>query len=295
MNNLKITFVWCLCVLIASCSSLQIQPPATSNASTSTQTTPVTNANRVVALTPLTADIVHRLDKTKLVGMSGSRLLNENPEFSGIARVSEGRSQPNLEKIVALKPDLVIGAIGFHDPVLEKLKSLGVATIATQLDSWQSLEALTQQLAERLQTDPVPLLKTYQNLLPAQASESVSTLVLASRQPLLTPNKTSWAGDLISKFGAANLVADLQGQSPMKGYVTLSPEKVLQANPEVLILVDVEGGDVNQFKSEPFWKDLKAVKNNRVYILDYYGFVNAGSIDAIAKACSQLKQIYVTQ
>ena len=86
----------------------------------------------------------------------------------------------------------------------------------------------------------------------------------------------------------------MQGQSPVKGYVTLSPEKVLQANPDILILVNAEGGDTDEFKSEPFWKDLKAVQNDRVYVLDYYGFVNAGSIDAIAQACTQLKRIYGT-
>lgn len=248
-----------------------------------------------LALALAQAPKVLLLDAAKLVGMSGSRLLKENAAFRDIPQVSEGRTPPNLEKIVALKPDLVVGSTGFHDQVLERLKSLGITTITTQLDSWQALEALTQTLATAIQADPNPLLKFYRELLPTQPPQPVLTLVLASRQPLLTPNKTSWAGDLIDKFGAKNLVADLQGQSPMKGYLTLSPEKVLQANPEVLILVNVEGGDVNQFQSEPFWKDLKAVKNNRVYTLDYYGFVNAGSIDAIAKACSQLKQIYLTQ
>lgn len=36
---------------------------------------------------------------------------------------------------------------------------------------------------------------------------------------------------------------------------------------------------------------LEATKNNRVYVFDYYGFVNTGTIDAIEKACKQLKDV----
>jgi iron complex transport system substrate-binding protein len=273
-------------------------PPTTStpDAATDSATPSASAATRVVALTSITADIIYRLDSTRLVGMAGSRLFDQKKALQDIPRVSEGRTQPNLEKIVALEPDLAIGATGFHDRVLEKLQSLGVETITTELDSWQSLEDLTRTLAATIQANPEPLLESYQQCLPSQPpSQETSTLVLVSRQPLLSPNKDSWAGDLLTQFGAANLAAELQGQSPVQGYVTLSPEKVLEANPEVLILVNVEGENIDEFKSEPFWKDLNAVQNDRVYELDYYGFVNAGSLDAIAQACEQLKQIYGTK
>jgi iron complex transport system substrate-binding protein len=272
-------------------------PPTASSSNVTTDSANPSNpaTTRVVALTPIAADIIHRLDSTKLVGLTGSQLLNQNPALRVIPRVSEGRTQPNLEKIVALKPDLVIGADGFHNQVLEKLQSLGVETITTELDSWRSLEDLTRTLADSIQADPEQLLQRYQQCLPTQpGSKQASTLVLVSRQPLLAPNKTSWAGDLLTRFGTTNLAAELQGQSPIQDYVTLSPEKVLQANPEILILVDVEGGNPDEFKSEPFWQDLKAVQNNQVHVLEYYGFVNAGSIDAIIQTCEQLRQIYET-
>ena len=250
-------------------------------------------ATRVVALSSITADIIHRLDSTRLVGIAGSRLLDQNEAFQDIPRVSAGRTQPNLEKIVALEPDLAIGAAGFHDQVLEKLQSLGIETMTTELDNWQALAELTRRLGTAIQADPEPLLRSYQQCLPSQPPpQEISTVVLVSRKPFLSPNKVSWAGDLIGRFGAASLTAELQGQSPIKGYVTLSPEKVLQFNPEVFILVNFEGENIDEFKSEPFWKDLRAVINDRVYLLDYYGFVNPGSLDAIARACQQLKLLY---
>ncbi|MGI0490999.1 ABC transporter substrate-binding protein [Alkalinema pantanalense CENA528] len=251
-------------------------------------TAPISQAKRVVALSSLSADIIHRLDKTKLVGITGSRLLNQNPEFAQMTRVAEGRTPPNLEKILALKPDLVIGSQGFHDQVLQQLGNSGIATLATEVDSWQSLEAVTRQLAAAIGVDPNPLLQSYQSFI-RKGNSSKSVLVLAGDQPIMTPNKQSWTGDLLQQFGLKNVTADLQQDSPMRGYVSLSPEKILQANPDILIVVDT-GEGIEKFKSAAFWKDLRAVKENQVYTFDYYGLVNAGSIGAIEQACKKLQR-----
>jgi iron complex transport system substrate-binding protein len=248
-------------------------------------------ANRVVALTPLTSDIIYQLDLTKLVGVSGSKLISEDQRFKGLPGVTGDRTPPNLEQIVALKPDLVIGASGFHDEALAKLKELGIQTIATDINGLSSLEDLTRTLAEVTNTNPEPLLKRYQSWVENPPSRNPSTLVLVSQQPILAPNKTSWAGDVLAKFTSKNLAAELQGQSPMQGYVTLSPEKVLAANPEVVIVIDRDGSMLDQFKAQPFWRDLNAVKSDRVYVLDYYGLINPGSLDKIEAAMTRLKQV----
>jgi len=282
-----------LLVMPLGCAVPSSAPPSADTTGADTAASSTETATRVVALTSMTADMIQQLDASKLVGMSGSRLLSQKAGFEEIPRVSEGRTQPNLEAIVALEPDLVIGATGFHDQVLEKLQSMTIETLATELDSWRSLEDLTRTVAAVIQADPEPLLQRYQQCLPAQpAPDGTTTLVLVSRQPLLSPNKNSWAGDLLTQFGVANVAAELQGQSPIEGYVTLSPEKVLESNPDILLLVNFEGENLDDFKSELFWSDLKAVQTDQVHVMDYYGFINPGSIDAIAQACEQLQQIY---
>lgn len=244
---------------------------------------------RVVSLTSLSADIIYQLDSAKLVGISGSNLFKNDSRFKDIPRVSEGQATPNLEKIVALKPDLVIGAEGFSNLITDKLKELGITTLLTKVDSWEGLQELTKTLAKIVDADSTPLLNRYQTFVPDKLTQNPSTLVLVSRQPILSPSKKSWAGNLLEKFQAKNLTADLQGKISVPGYVTLSAEKVLEANPDVLIVVSPQPGLLKSFKSESFWNQLKATKNNRVYEFDYYGLVNPGSVDAIEKACQQLK------
>jgi iron complex transport system substrate-binding protein len=255
-------------------------------------TAKIDKAQRVVALTSLSADIVHRLSPNRLVGITGSELLAKNPAFSKLPRVAEGRTPPNLEKIVALKPDLVIGAAGMHDQVLTQLKNSGIPILATKVDRWEALSTLTETLAKSVEADPAPLLKSYQGYFKPKPTKAASTLILASDRPLLAPNSKSWAGDLLTQFGIKNVVADLQGKSQFAGYLTLSPEKVVAIDPDVIILIDAPGSDMKAVKANPLFKNLKATKNNRVYVFDYFGLVNPGSVSAIDLSTKKLRQIY---
>ncbi|MEO1430911.1 MAG: ABC transporter substrate-binding protein [Cyanobacteria bacterium J06633_8] len=252
----------------------------------------IENAKRVVALTSLSADIIHRLDATRLVGIPGSRLLRKDERFKELPTVSEGRTPPNIEKIVALKPDLVIGAVGFHDQTFKKLKDVGITTLASETNSWDALIKHTKDLAEATNTDAKPLLEKYDSLLKDIPTNNSSILVLVSSQPVLSPNKNSWTGDLLNKFNANNLTANLQGESIGQGYLTLSEEKIIKENPEILLVVDpARAGVINQLKSKSFWNKLKAAQNEQVYVFDYYGLVNPGSIDKVESASKQLKKI----
>ncbi|MEG4804965.1 ABC transporter substrate-binding protein [Microcoleus sp. ARI1-B5] len=290
------TAILLLSLAFAACSAAtppqsQQSTPNASPPAERSETAKSEAAQKVVALTPLTADIIHQLDKTKLVGIPGSKLVSSNPKFTGIPAVTADRTPPNLEKIIALKPDLVVGAAGFHDQTMQKLQQLGIKTLLTQIDSWKSLEELTTTLAKSLNANPQPLLKRYQTFLADIPAQNPAALVLVSRQPILSPNKISWAGDLLDKFNVKNVAAQLQGESPVRGYVTLSAEKILEANPEVIIVVDRGEGMLKEFQADSFWQQLKATKNNRIYVFDYYGFVNPGSIEKIEQATSELKQV----
>ena len=125
---------------------------------------PNTSAQRVVALTSLTTDIVSSLDESKLVGRPDNKLFNGNQKLNKIPIVSQGQTQPNLEKIVALKPDLVVGAVGIHDQTVQKLKQLGINTVLVQVNNWSKLEEVTRLLATSINADPTPLLRKYQNI-----------------------------------------------------------------------------------------------------------------------------------
>jgi iron complex transport system substrate-binding protein len=250
---------------------------------------------RIVALTSLTADLVQTLEGEALVGIPGNELLRGDDRFADLPTVSEGRTEPDLEQIVALEPTLVIGAAGFHDRTLQRLEELGTQTLTTEVNSFADLRDLTTSLATTLEADPQPLLERYDACLAQAPTDSPATLVLVSRQPLLSPNKTSWAGDFLAQFKVQNVAADLQGESPFDGYITLPEEKVLAANPEVLLVVDAGENLLEQLKGESFWGQLQATQQGQVHSFDYFGLVNPGSIASIERTCEQLSTLLPSQ
>ena len=246
---------------------------------------------RVVALTSLTADLINKISKDSLVGIPGSSILKKNKEFDSIPIVSSGRMPPDLEKILSLKPDLVIGAKGFHDRPLSKLNSLGINTLSTSVSSLNDLDILYKQISSKLKTNTQSIENIIGSCYSKKKSKNKNLVVLVSSKPILSPNKDSWAGNLISSFKLNNLASDITNKTEFKGYVNLSPEWLLKSQPENILVIKTPGSDISQYESINIWNKLEAVKNNKIYIFDYYGLINAGGINAINKACQKLSSI----
>ena len=244
---------------------------------------------RVVALTSLTADLVNRIDPDSLLAIPGSSLLKNNDLFKDKIVVSQGRNPPNIEKIISLKPDLVLGAKGFHDKALSQINDLGIETISTEIKNWNELELLSNEISKYLNVTNPSLYSSapYCQPYPGEIS-SDSTIVLVSSSPLLSPNKKSWAGSLLNKFYINNITSDIQSKSEFGGYVTLSPEILIEKNPDNIILIDTGNNMKELFLSKSYSSNLKAVKNNNVFNFNYYGLINPGSIDSINNACEKL-------
>ena len=249
------------------------------------------NNIRVVALTSLTADLINTISKDSLVGIPGSSILKKNKEFDSIPIVSSGRMPPDLEKILSLKPNLVIGAKGFHDRPLSKLNSLGISTLSTSISSLDDLDNLNKKLASKLNSRTKSLEDILGSCYPKNKNKNKNLIVLVSSKPILSPNKDSWAGNLISSFKFNNLASEITNKTEFKGYVNLSPEWLIKSQPENILVIKTPGSDMSQYESINIWNKLEAVKNNKIYTFDYYGLINAGGIKAINKACQKLSSI----
>ena len=284
MSSVKPVFIFILCFI----SNIFLTNPIKSSNIKSEDTDRIT---RVVALTSLSADLINTISKDALVGIPGSSILKKNKEFNSIPIVSSGRMPPDLEKILSLKPDLVIGAKGFHDRTLSKLKSLEINTLATSISSLDDLDNLNKKLASKLKTRTKSLEEILKNCYLKNKNENKNVVVLVSSKPILSPNNDSWAGNLISSFNLNNLASEITNKTEFKGYVNLSPEWLIKAQPENILVIKTPGSDLSQYSSMSIWNKLKAVRNNKIYSFNYYGLINAGGINAINKACQKLSSI----
>ena len=249
---------------------------------------------KIVALTSLSADLVNSIDSKSLVGIPGSSLLKSNPSYKDIEIISSGRMPPNLEKIISLKPDLVIGANGFHDKPLSKLNELGVKTLSTKIKDLKDLENLNKEINLFLSKKNIePLSNKISNCYSSSSkiSKDKNVIALVSTKPILSPNSKSWSGNLIKRFGLKNLTSELQSKSEFRGYVNLSQEWLLKAKPNNLIVVKTPGSNISQYESLAIWNKIPAVKKKYIFSFDYYGLINPGSLDSINKACKKLSSI----
>ena len=248
---------------------------------------------RVVALTSLSADLVNQISNQSLLGIPGSSLLKNNNDFSNKTIISSGRMPPDLEKILSLKPDLVIGAKGFHDRTLSKLNSLGINTLSTSISSLEDLDILYKQIASKLNTRTNSLEDILRDCYSNNnnKNKNKNLVVLVSSKPILSPNQDSWAGNLIASFKLNNLASEITSKTEFKGYVNLSPEWLIKSQPDNILVIKTPGSDLSQYSSMSIWNKLEAVKNNKIYTFDYYGLINAGGINAINKACQKLSSI----
>ena len=253
------------------------------------------NNFRIIALTSLSADLVNQINNKNLVGIPGSSLLIKNNDFDNITIVSRGRMQPDLEKIINLNPNLVIGASGFHDKTLSEIQRLGIDTLSTNIKSLDSLDNFYKDLQRKLEVNNLTSIKeVLKNCYPNYSQDKKNNkkvVALVSVKPILSPGSTSWAGSLISNFRLDNLSANIKNKSQFKGYTNLSLEWLLKAKPNNLILIKTPGSDISQYKNLPVWQKLPAVKNNKIFEFDYYGLINPGNLVSIDEACKKLSLI----
>ena len=246
---------------------------------------------RIISLNSLGADIVSQLDNKSLIGIPGSPLLKKEDKFADKIIISEGRMPPSLEKIIKLKPTLVIGSAGFHDRILEKLNEFNIETLKTNTKSINHLEILIKDLAIYLNKNPSSLDKNIKSCYFNTSKYRGSAVILASVKPLLSPNSKSWAGNLLDRFNFDNISKDLESKTEFKGYVNLSPEIILKNKPSKIIVISFPGMDENSSLANPILKKIIDSNQNEILTFNYYGLINPGSLKTINSACMKLSKI----
>ena len=179
-----------------------------------------------------------------------------------------GGVKVSLEKVVSLKPDLII-AVKFSDGTIEALSQLNAAVLVIDPQNaadvarsatliGQAIGADGAKLAREIQaqldavkakTDAAPKLKVFHEL---DASDPAK---------VYTVGPTSFIDDLIKIAGGANVFA-----SAKTAYPAVSGEEIIRSDPDVIVLGDaLYGTSVESITSRPGWSGLSAVKNKRVY------------------------------
>ncbi|MEW6282894.1 MAG: cobalamin-binding protein [Candidatus Eremiobacterota bacterium] len=219
-------------------------------------------ARRIVSLVPSFTEILFSLG-------AGDRVVavTENdtfpPEAARLPRV--GDLQPDYERILALRPDLVVGDPGLQGPQLERLRHLGVPVLS--LES-QSLEGLRQALGELGRaTGTTERATALQQAMEAQIRSHQAhrrpapprVFVEIWDKPLMTCGAGTYVHELVTLAGGQNLYADLSG------HPAVSSEDLVRRQPDLIVLTI---GTPEEAARRPGWSSLRAVQKGRIHRID---------------------------
>jgi iron complex transport system substrate-binding protein len=229
------------------------------------------NPRRIVSLAPSITEIIFALGESeRLKGVT--QHCDFPAEAQSLPKVGS-YVHPDLEKIVALKPDLCI-AVRDGNPEkiateLEKLsipvyvvdpRNLGTA-VDTVLEIGQILNAgeKAQHLAKEMRTR---IERVKERVAGIKARPRVFFLI--GNAPIVSAGNDTVIHELINTAGGQNLA-----EGPVS-YPLFSVEQVLALQPEVIIITSMtKQSNIEQVSSE--WKKyegLPAVRNHRVFIVD---------------------------
>lgn len=182
------------------------------------------------------------------------------------------RSQPNLEVISSLKPDLIIADLKRHKAIYEELSKIAPTIVLKSLESSydeniSSFKTIATAVGQEDKAET--RLKEHDDFINSKKAElafdsNKTVLSAAIRDTFNAHASSSFDGELLEKIGMKNVIQN--NDSP---YAELTLEQLVQTNPDVLFLMKSEDKTViEDWQQNPLWKDLKAVKNNQVFIVD---------------------------
>ena len=198
------------------------------------------------------------------------------------AQVIGNAHQPNFEQIASLKPDLLVANNGFQKSI-PTVEGQGTKVMISSANSVKDIQksiniygTLMQKedKAKELNQKIDDQMKKYE-----KKSDVKALLVYGAPGTYLAALPNSLSGDILEKTGGKNIAADFPKMKEYPQYAQLSVERIIEANPDVIFLIThgdpagVKKAFEGEMMKNEAWKNLEAVKQNRVVILppDLFG------------------------
>lgn len=193
--------------------------------------------------------------------------------------------EPNLEKIISLKPDIIFATKEGHSKdMLDRLRSFGLKVFV--FDECRDFNSIFNQylLLGRIVGKEKEAQKTSESLkyriglIEKKVANSKRKKIFwqVGVKPLVTVGPNTFVDDMIGLVGGINIAKDSKIRYPR-----YNREDVIRQNPDIIILVTM--GDVTEEELKN-WQDysvLEAVKQKKIYIVE------------ARKFCSPTPQMFV--
>lgn len=238
----------------------------------------VKSAKRVIALMGSFAETWLDAGGT-LIGVSSDAYTGHNLNLSKSVVNLGDFTNPSMEKIISLKPDFIILSADTpeHVKLCKALRQAGLNAACFKVNTfsdYQKMLRICTQITSRpdlYEKNGIAVKKQIDATIAGTAGKkSPSVLFIrAYSSGYKALNSSSMTGVMLKDLGAKNIADNNQNLLQ-----NLSMDAIIQSNPDDILVV-VMGTDEKkalglidkQFKSNPAWAGLKAVKNNKYYVI----------------------------
>ena len=221
-----------------------------------------TPPQRIVTLLPSLTETVHALGQAhRLVGVD--RYSNWPAALDRLPRVGGG-IDPNVEAIVALRPDVVL--LARSSRVVERLESLGLKVVALEPKSHADVQRVMGKVAQVIGVDGAQTQRIWREIDAAVSAaaqslpprvKGVRVYFEVNRAPY-GAGASSFIGETLTRLGVQNILPANLGPFPR-----INPEFVVRASPDLIMVGERNAAGMAQ---RPGWAGVRAVRENRICV-----------------------------
>ncbi|MBN3527591.1 ABC transporter substrate-binding protein [Paenibacillus apiarius] len=213
---------------------------------------------------------------------------------------------PNYEKITALKPELVIASKSLNIKDIKALEATGALVYVASSESVNEIKENVLKIGELLGKTEKAKATVKAMDIKLQIAGKINKnnpkkalIVYGAPGTLLAALPTSLPGDLLTRAGGKNVAAEFPKLDKMSGYAQLSAERVIAADPDIILLIThgdpeaVQKAFNEEISKNAAWSSMTAVKNENIVVLPSHLFgTNPGTkiADALNVLATHLKQ-----
>ncbi|MDT8991773.1 helical backbone metal receptor [Curvibacter sp. APW13] len=213
---------------------------------------------RIVSLLPSLTETVCELGYcNRLVGVD--RYSTFPVELHNLPQVGGG-IDPNVEMVLALRPDVVLMAKS--SPAVARLESLGLKVLALEPKTHADVQRVMLRIGQLLQVQDAQRIWRAIDAGVSAAAQSLPASVRGTRVYFevnpgpYAASEASFIGETLTRLGVKNIVPASLGPFPK-----LNPEYVVRANPDIILIGQSSAASL---ATRPGWTGMRAMREQRI-------------------------------
>ena len=248
--------------------------------------------NRIVVLDPATVEMIYMLGaEDKIVGVANLERSKVWPEEKVAKLESVGTFiKPSLERIITLKPDLVITSALTDDNLNNGLKSNNIESKRIQANSIEEIFTNFLEVAKILGKENeankiIAEKKAKLEEIKKMVASNKKGLFVMSASPLMVFGSDNLPNDIMKLLNIKNIAENQKGRNPI-----VTPEFIMKENPDIIITLLPNPSQI--VAANPQLKNVNAIKKSKFIVVNSSQILRGSprtidQIEEIAKAVAK--------